>query len=475
MYVETSKNVTFAESSLPIEFDSVKIGLYTVSVDAFDEKNIKVAHGESGLNVQANSDNSVHVKLDYLTEGTGSFQVDISWGLFSNENPFTKALEAGKVGFVAYDVENKCNLNNAEITWLSADQIKSNGFTYIQAGVPATKGKVISFRIYTTTDDGLQCIAETFTTVIQIIPNLTSTPDLNEEDNFIITEDRVNFYVKNVNPSTIKVNYGEGAEASSKINISWKYPKLSNGNYSGTLEFGDINLRMFRFYDGKVLTDEEALQNYNYETKNNYVTNGLSMYIDANDVVTYGSVRNIVGNYTTTNHGVSLTSDNKYLNFVSTEQDYIDTDLVPNLTQWSVEFYFCFTTTPTSSQCITSWGSSGNKNRIYYSATNGFFGMQAGTDANRSIINGSNLTGYHHLIVTMNNGVLISYLDGVKTQLSSHAKVLTSHTGTLKIGTYYNASEDFANINLRIFRFYDGKVLTDEEALQNYNYEINKN
>ena len=230
-----SKNVTFAESSLPIEFDSVKIGLYTVSVDVFDENNIIVAHGESRLNVQANSDNSVHVKLDYLTEGTGSFQVDISWGLFSNENPFTKALEAGKVGFVAYDVENKCTLNNTEITWLSSEQINSNGFTYIQAGVPATKGKVISFRIYTATDDDLQCIAETFTTVIQIIPNLTSTPDLNEEDNFIITEDRVNFYVKNVNPATIKVQYGEGAEASSKINISWKYPKLSNGDYSGTL------------------------------------------------------------------------------------------------------------------------------------------------------------------------------------------------------------------------------------------------
>ena len=231
-----SKNVTFAESTMPVEFDSVKIGLYTVSVDAFDEKNIKVAHGESVLNVQANSDNSVHVKLDYLTEGTGSFKVDISWGLFSNENPFTKALKAGNVGFVSYDVENKCNLNNAEITWLSADQIKSNGFTYIQTGVPATKGKVISFRIYTNTDENdIQCIAETFTTVIQIIPNLTSTPDLNEKDNFIITEDRVNFYVKNVNPSTIKVRYGEGAEASSKINISWKYPKLSNGDYSGTL------------------------------------------------------------------------------------------------------------------------------------------------------------------------------------------------------------------------------------------------
>ena len=242
---------------------------------------------------------------------------------------------------------------------------------------------------------------------------------------------------------------------------------LTLGNY--TIKYNETDDTLDFIFNGVI---EEPIVP---PTPDGYVSEGLSLYIDANDVVTYGSVRNIVGNYTATNHGTSLTSDNKYLNFVSTEQDYIDTDLVPNLTQWSVECYFCFTTTPTSSQCITSWGSSGNKNRIYYSNTNGFFGIQASTDANRLIINGSNLTGYHHLIITMNNGHLISYLDGVKTELSSHAKVLTSHTGTLKIGTYYNASEDFANINLRIFRFYDGKVLTDEEALQNYNYEINKN
>ena len=242
---------------------------------------------------------------------------------------------------------------------------------------------------------------------------------------------------------------------------------LTLGNY--TIKYNETDDTLDFIYNGT--TEEPEVP----PTSGGYVSEGLSLYIDASDVVTYGSVRNIVGNYTATNHGTSLTSDNKYLNFVASEQDYIDTDLTPNLTQWSVECYFCYTTTPTSSQCIASWGSSGNRTRIYYRGADGFLGIQTGTDAIRSIIAGSNLTEYHHLIVTMNNGVLISYLDGVKTKLSNDAKVLTSNTGTLKIGTYYNASEDFANINLRIFRFYDGKVLTDEEALQNYNYEINKN
>ena len=232
----TSKNVTIAEASQPIEFTEMKIGLHTVSVEAFDDKGTKVAYGEAKLNVQANSDNTVNVKLDYLTEGTGSFNVDISWNITSLDNPFGKALQSGSIGFVAYDVDAKKALNDAEITWLTSEQIQSKRFIYSQSGIPATKGKVISFRIYTLLDGEIQCIGETFTTVIQIIPNLISTPDLNEDENFIISDDRVNFYIKNVNPSTINVIYGEGEKAASEFTVTWKYPKLSNGNYSGKLE-----------------------------------------------------------------------------------------------------------------------------------------------------------------------------------------------------------------------------------------------
>ena len=235
----TSKTVTSEEASAPIEFDNIKIGSYTVKVDAYDEHKTKVAYGEAQLNVQANSDNTVNVKLDYLSEGTGSFNVNISWKDLTNlANPFGEAIERNSLGFVAYDVENNCNLNGADITWLDPEQIQARRFNYSQSGIPATKGKVISFRIYTKLDgdSDIQCIAETFTTVIQIIPNLMSTPDLNEDENFKITNNRVNFYAKNVNPSTINVIYGEGEKAASEITVTWKYPKLSNGNYNGKLE-----------------------------------------------------------------------------------------------------------------------------------------------------------------------------------------------------------------------------------------------
>ena len=253
---------------------------------------------------------------------------------------------------------------------------------------------------------------------------------------------------------------------------------LTSGNVDTVITFPQ-NTAYFRIKAEKVgITVNEANDNIiikKVKKVGGYVTEGLSMYIDANDVATYGSIRDITGKQNITNHGASLTSDNKYLNFISSESDYIDTDLVPNLSTWSVELYFCFTTTPTSTEVVTGWGSVGNnKARLAYSGSAEGCGIQSNDEQNYILLSGSELLSPHHLIVTMNNGALTSYLDGVKTVLCASGGIQTSHTGTLKIGTKYDATKEFANINLRTFRFYDDKVLTDEEALQNYNYEINR-
>ena len=195
------------------------------------------------------------------------------------------------------------------------------------------------------------------------------------------------------------------------------------------------------------------------------------MYIDA----TRGSINDITGNHTITNHGATLTSDNKYLNFVSTESDYLDTDFVPNLTTWSAELYFHFIAIPTRTSVVFGWGEDINQIRIAYSGSSKVFSIQSNSGTNYSITDTANITSPHHFIITMNNGTVTSYFDGVKSIITSNANIQTSpQTLTLKIGCNYDNSSGFANINLGMFRFYDGKVLTDEEALQNYNYEINR-
>ena len=242
--------------------------------------------------------------------------------------------------------------------------------------------------------------------------------------------------------------------------------------YSASGEFGDIHLKSLRFYDGKVLTDEEALQNYNYETKiNNYVREGLSMYIDAADVATYGSVRDISGKQNITNHGVSTTLDNNCLNFVDSEvdgeSDYLDCGFKPNLTQWSAEVYFYFTTP----RCLLSWGASGNRTSITV-WDNDF--VIAINNLKTYTIMPTIPTSLTHIILTYNNGTIIAYVNGVKSQLATGANIMSSQAGNLMVFTKYDASDEFSSAHLKSLRFYDGKVLTEEEALQNYNYEINR-
>ena len=237
---------------------------------------------------------------------------------------------------------------------------------------------------------------------------------------------------------------------------------LTFGNY--TITYNETDDTLDFIYNGVI---EEPVVS-------NYVSEGLSLYIDASDVATHGSIRDITGSQTITNNGASITSDNEYLNFVAKESDYIETGLAPNLTQWSVETYFYFTTKPTTTQIAISWGASGNGVRIGFRDVDNAFIVRLNSNVNYPVADISNFTSLCHLIITMNNGTVTSYFNGVKTVLGSNASgVQTSQAETLKIGTKYDI-EQFTNMNLKSFRFYNGKVLSDEEALQNYNYEINR-
>ena len=84
-------------------------------------------------------------------------------------------------------------------------------------------------------------------------------------------------------------------------------------------------------------------------------------------------------------------------------------------------------------------------------------------------------TSLTHVILTYDNGKIIAYINGAKSQIATNANVMSSQAGNLMVGTKYNATSEFGNIHLKSLRFYDNKVLTDEEALQNYNYETNRN
>lgn len=215
-----------------IKIDSVLVGEYTVTVDGCSdaESTVKVATGSTELTVKADEDNTVSVTLDWLDKGEGSFSVDIDWrGLTKEDNFLYKAIKDKSLGFQAWDTENNKPFNNAGIQWVDDASFTAETFTYTQTNIPTQKDKRstnISFRIYSKMDEADQVIAETFYTTVTIFANITSYPDGNES--FSLKNENIVYYLKNVTGVTSSLNTEDSAK---KVDVSWSYPSLNDGNY----------------------------------------------------------------------------------------------------------------------------------------------------------------------------------------------------------------------------------------------------
>lgn len=216
-----------------IIFENIPIGTCNVRVEAYSDDNYsnKVAEGAESLSVTPNSENSITVALDWLSDGNGSFSVTFDWSALTNtDNPIGEAIKRGSLGFMAWDKNNSKAFADASIQW--ADTTKTS-FTYTQNNVPTTRNRRsenVSFRIYSKLDGNEQVIAETFYTSISILPNITSKED--GAESFAFNDNNITYYLKNVvNP---KWEMSE-EDSGSKIDVTWEYPLLSDGNYKVTV------------------------------------------------------------------------------------------------------------------------------------------------------------------------------------------------------------------------------------------------
>ena len=214
----------------PIEFGNILIGTYNVSVKGFDSQDtalMKSADGKS-ITVKPSETTECKITLHFIEEGTGAISVELSW--VDNEittGPFKDALERESLGFLAWDDDNKEPLSeNAEIQWVQ--DFSSGSFEYREENIAATSGKNIRFKIYSKIDGVDTVIAKTFPTTIQVYSSLTSVPDNNEKDNFVIGKGNMVSYLKNVTNPTYSL---DSTEPESKINVSWENPSLSSSAY----------------------------------------------------------------------------------------------------------------------------------------------------------------------------------------------------------------------------------------------------
>lgn len=214
----------------PIEFGNILIGTYNVSVKGFDSQGTALMKSadDKSITVKPYETTECNITLHFIEDGKGAISVKLSW--VDNEittGPFRDALDRKSLGFLAWDDDNKKALSdNAEIKWVS--DFSSGSFEYSEENIAATSGKNISFKIYSLVDGKETVIAKTFPTTIQVYASLTSVPDSNEKDNFVIGKGNMVSYLKNVTNPTYSL---DSTNPESKINVSWTNPSLSSSAY----------------------------------------------------------------------------------------------------------------------------------------------------------------------------------------------------------------------------------------------------
>lgn len=214
----------------PIEFGNILIGTYNVSVKGFDSQGTALMKSadDKSITVKPYETTECNITLHFIEEGNGAISVELSW--VDNEittGPFRDALDRKSLGFLAWDDDNKEALSeNAKIQWVQ--DFSSGSFEYREENIAATSGKNISFKIYSQIDGVDTVIAKTFPTTIQVYSSLTSVPDNNEKDNFVIGKGNMVSYLKNVTNPTYSL---DSTNPESKINVSWENPTLSSSAY----------------------------------------------------------------------------------------------------------------------------------------------------------------------------------------------------------------------------------------------------
>ena len=242
-----SKYKKFFNPSESIILEDVKIGTYNLEVTGYskfvddaEDGNIEVVKGRDRITVypESGNENTNHfnITLSYLSQGEGAISIIISWNeLTATGNLIDDAIKKDSLGFIALKADGnvplKGNLTEElieeNIQW--AD-VEKGSMVYEEDGLDANKtGEEIYFRIYSEIDGELVVIAETFSTVLQVYPNLTSVPDVNDKYNFSLSNDNIIGYLRNV------TNAKAEATSDTALNITWTNPTFSESIYPITV------------------------------------------------------------------------------------------------------------------------------------------------------------------------------------------------------------------------------------------------
>ena len=243
---DDTKYRQFFNPSDSIILEDIKIGTYKLVVTGYseytdEENNTPVVEGiKESITIYPDSGDSnrnhFDITLSYLSQGKGAISVKITWDkLTATGNLIDDAIKRGSLGFIALKASDNMPLKGNLTIELTKENIqwadvKSGSMVYEEDGLDANKtGEEIYFRIYSEIDGKLVVIAETFSTVLQVYPNLTSVPDTNDKYNFSLSNDNIIGYLRNV------TNAKAEAASDTSLKITWTNPKFSDSIYPITV------------------------------------------------------------------------------------------------------------------------------------------------------------------------------------------------------------------------------------------------
>ena len=211
-----------------IVIKDILVGSYTLTVEGLED-NLPVLSNTQTVKISPNR-TDVAITLDFLSEGTGTVIIPISWADVSNPSQLLEAAIANKdLGFQAFFTADNTPLTE-KIQWATEEDFENKSMTYTAEGINKTENASVYFKIFMQGDDGSEpfAVARAFDTKITVYPNLTSTPDGNESENFTIGDSTIDYIFNVQNPKSVAT---PGHEATS-VDITWEYPNLW-GTYSG--------------------------------------------------------------------------------------------------------------------------------------------------------------------------------------------------------------------------------------------------
>ena len=202
-----------------------------------------------------------------------------------------------------------------------------------------------------------------------------------------------------------------------------------------------------------------------------------TLYIDTENgsIAADGTIQDISGNnYPITAYNTSILDDG-VIAFNIDNKSYLDCGLDPNDTCWTAEIYFRFTDIIEQDMRLFGWGMSENKFTSKYDWDKYSFDFTYGVDIKKDDFNeyidydtNTDFTNkFVHIMYSCDGDSIVINING-KTVIDCDVTPMTEVAKNIIIGKHYNSDKEYTNMELKLFRFYNGVALNRYQMQCNY-------